>query len=65
VYLTKNPAPDTSAKVKEGFYSLGKLKGNLGDQNYSIPADVNLEEYKGVVIYCRAFSVLFSWASLE
>lgn len=65
VYLTKDSQPDSSDKVKAGFYSLGKLKGNKGNQNYAIPTDVNLEEYKGVAIYCRAFSVLFSWASLK
>ena len=45
--------------------SLGSLKGNKGDQQYEIPASVNLDRYRTVVIWCRAFSVAFGAAKLE
>lgn len=64
VYLTKNPSPSSGGDVKAGFENLGRLKGNQGSQNYEIPADLNLEDFGSVVIYCRAFSVLFSPATL-
>jgi len=64
VYLVKHPNPSTSANVKADFVNLGKLKGNKGNQNYIIPADIDPSEYGSVVIWCRAFSVLFSGASL-
>jgi Electron transfer DM13 len=32
---------------------LGLLKGNQGDQNYDIPASVDLKKYNAVVIYCK------------
>lgn len=32
------------------FVNLGDLKGNVGEQNYEIPADVDLEEFDTVVI---------------
>lgn len=41
---------------------LGALKGNVGNQNYDVPADVDLEGVSSVVIYCRAFSVPFAEA---
>ena len=44
---------------------LGKLKGNLGNQNYEISADVNIELYQSVVIYCVPFHVVFSVAPLS
>jgi hypothetical protein len=44
---------------------LGKLKGNLGDQNYEIPLDVNPADYQSVVIYCQPFHVVFSVAQLQ
>lgn len=47
-----------------GYLDLGSLKGNIGDQNYEIPADVDLAEYGSVVIYCKPFHVVFAVASL-
>ena len=39
--------------------------GNLGNQNYEIPAGVDLSEYQGVVIYCVPFHVVFATATLS
>ena len=64
VYLAKHPDPDNSRQVKAGFLGLGKLKGNMGDQNYAVPAGTKIEDYKSVVIYCQLFGVLFSPAAL-
>lgn len=48
-----------------GFVDLGGLKGNIGDQQYSIPEDVDLARYSSVVIWCRAFSAGFGVAELS
>ena len=48
----------------EGYLDLGQLKGNIGDQNYDIPAGMDLSEYGSVVIYCKPFHVIFSVATL-
>jgi len=42
---------------------LGSLKGNMGNQNYEIPSDVDVADYGGVMIYCMPFHVVFSTAS--
>ena len=63
VYLVAGPAR-TEAEVKD-LVDLGKLKGNVGDQQYRIPKSVDLKRYATVVIWCRAFSVLFARASLR
>ena len=44
---------------------LGALKGNVGDQNYAVPADVRLDRYHAVVIWCRRFTYAFAAASLD
>jgi hypothetical protein len=44
---------------------LGDLKGNTGNQNYAIPANVNLDDVKSVAIYCSRFHVNFGAASLK
>lgn len=65
VYLVPvDPVPSTSGTEIAGYYSLGSLKGNVGDQNYEIPADVDLSQYKSVVIWCQAFAVPFAAAPL-
>jgi len=46
------------------FVNLGELKGNLGDQNYEIPAGVDLAEFNTVEIWCERFSVGFGSAVL-
>lgn len=65
VYLAAHPQPRSRAEVDEGFVSLGRLKGNIGAQNYVIPKAVRLESYRSVVIYCRRFHVVFSTATLK
>lgn len=45
--------------------NLGPLQGNIGDQNYEIPADVDLDVFSFVEIYCERFSVLFGGAQLS
>jgi len=44
---------------------LGPLKGNQGDQNYAVPASVDLKQYDAVVIYCERFHAVFGVAKLE
>ena len=66
VYLAKHPSPTTAGDVTDGgFLSLGKLKGNVGNQNYPIPAGTDVTEYGSVVIWCELFGVLFSPAALS
>jgi hypothetical protein len=47
------------------FVDLGALKANIGNQNYEIPDGTDLAKYKTVVIWCKAFSVLFGSADLK
>jgi hypothetical protein len=43
---------------------LGSLKGNVGNQNYEIPDEVDVSTIERVIVYCVPFSVLFASASL-
>ena len=47
------------------FINLGELKANRGNQNYEIPDDANLDKYNKVLIWCKAFGVLFGSAELS
>jgi len=65
VYLsTAPPDADDAGEFDDDFIDLGDLKGNIGSQNYEIPADVDLDRYQSVVIWCVRFGVAFGAAEL-
>lgn len=57
VYLAK----DQEAKE---FVSLGRLKATEGNINYEVPAGVDAKEYPYVLVWCKAFGVLFNSAHI-
>ena len=66
VYLGKAADATDSDTVKSaGFTNLGPMKGNLGDQNYDIPADLDLAKHHSVTIWCQRFGVNFGTAPLS
>ncbi|MEX0910313.1 MAG: DM13 domain-containing protein [Candidatus Paceibacterota bacterium] len=60
VILAKDPD-----NIKAGYIEIDKLKGNIGNQNYSLESNLNLTEYPYVVIYCKPFAVTFASALLN
>jgi hypothetical protein len=64
VYLAENPIPTDSASLGN-FLDLGELKGNVGSQNYTLPAGTDLAQFQSVVIYCQPFHVVFAVAPLQ
>ncbi|GGN14869.1 hypothetical protein GCM10011609_64290 [Lentzea pudingi] len=65
VYLSPHASGSSEKTFGEGFTSLGKLKGNRGDQVYEIPAGVDVSAIRSVVIWCQRFSAGFAVAPLE
>jgi hypothetical protein len=66
-----DPGPDLRVYLVTGHagnlgdvVDLGGLKGNKGNQQYELPASVDVERHQTVVIWCRAFSVAFGSATL-
>jgi len=65
VWLVAESDIKSSDDVKASqWLSLGQLKGNIGNQNYAIPAATEVSKYQSVVIWCEQFGVLFSPAKL-
>jgi hypothetical protein len=65
VYLVAAADVQDNATVKSaGFVEVGALKGNRGDQNYELPATIDLAQYRTVTIWCKRFSVNFGSAPL-
>ena len=65
VYLSTHPDPRSADDVAQNDYvELGPLKGNIGNQNYLVPAATDIDSIGSVVIWCELFGVLFSPAPL-
>ena len=62
IYLSK----DTGGRYAEAnTVYLGPMKATNGSFNYEIPASVDVSQYKSVVVWCRAFTTLITWADLR
>src|SRR4026209_291677 len=66
VYLVAaDDATDNKSVVNAGFIDLGSIKGNIGDQNYTLGPDADLSKYRAVSVWCKRFSVNFGAAPLS
>ena len=65
VYLSANPVDGPEAAFDDDYVDLGGLQGNLGNQNYEIPADTDLSRYRSLVIWCDRFDSAFGAAPLS
>jgi hypothetical protein len=64
VWLSGNPATGPAGAFADRYVDLGPLKGNVGDQNYAVPATVDVTGYRSVVVWCARFHVPFGAADL-
>lgn len=65
VYMVAaDDANDAATVLHAGFIDLGVIKGNVGDQNYTLGSDVDLSKYRAVSVWCKRFSVNFGTAPL-
>ncbi|MBI2887654.1 MAG: DM13 domain-containing protein [Chloroflexi bacterium] len=65
VLLAGSPDPKNHQDLESGGYvDVAKLKGNVGNQNYPLPRELDPSRYRSVVVYCVPFRVVFSAATL-
>ncbi|MGC9438413.1 DM13 domain-containing protein [Streptomyces sp. WG5] len=64
VYLSTRDPAAVEAGLGDGDIALGRLKGNLGNQNYTVPAGTDLSRFRSAVIWCERFAVSFGAAGL-
>jgi hypothetical protein len=62
--VAADDAKDHATVLRAGFIDLGTIKGNIGDQNYTVGPDVDLSKYRAVSVWCKRFSVNFGTAPL-
>ena len=64
VLLSNNPDVHLTRNIRE-FVELDDLVAFTGDQEYQLPADLDLAEHSVAVIYCKPFNAVFATASLQ
>jgi Electron transfer DM13 len=62
--VAADDAKDNTTVERAGFIDLGTMKGNIGDQNYTLGPDVDLSKYRAVSVWCKRFAVNFGAAAL-
>ncbi len=50
--------------AEDDYVYIADLKSFEGSQGYVLPADINLEDYGSVAIWCAEFNVTFGYADL-
>lgn len=66
VIVTPSPTVTGRDDVRvEGHLDLGDLKGNIGSQNYELPADYTPPDEFSVVVFCVPFQVVFASAEMR
>lgn len=55
----------SSDLTADDIINLGEIKATKGNVNYEIPENTDLNKYNKVLVWCRAFSVLFSYAEFR
>jgi hypothetical protein len=65
VYVSEHPNPASSDELDQGGHNLGSLKATNGSFSYALDPMIDPAKIKSVVIYCKAFSVIFSTAALQ
>jgi hypothetical protein len=61
----EDPLPEQEGADLDDPVDLGELKLIDGEQSYVIPADIPLELYQSVVIWCVPYEVPFIGAALN
>jgi electron transfer DM13 len=59
------PTDEYTGGVPTEYIDLGKIKGNVGGQNYELPAEFDPDVDQLVLVWCKRFSTPFAAASLN
>jgi hypothetical protein len=67
IYLSASVAPLTKEDLSSGTgeFTVALLKGTVGNQQYTIPSELNLSRYKSVVLYSPTIEMVYSYATLR
>ena len=62
--VASEDARDDASVQNSAVVDLGLIKGNIGDQNYTLDSGLDLAKYRTVSVWCKRFSKNFGAAPL-
>ena len=64
VYLSAafNPLTQEEMEQNGSFHNVSELRGNAGNQNYTLAPEIDLSGYNSIVIYSEALGVVIAYA---
>ena len=66
IFLSPLAAADVTGKnATEGSVLISPLESNKGAQSYPLPAEIDLAQFKSIIIHCEQYSKLWSAADLK
>lgn len=65
VFLARDPQPLSALQLEGSSLDLGRLKGNVGNQNYFLPDDHDLSAYQSAVVFCVKFDTTITVATFR
>jgi hypothetical protein len=64
LYVWVLPSEDYDGGTPPEYIDLGKIKGNVGGQNYELPPEFDPTVHRSVLVWCLRFSTPFAAAPL-
>jgi hypothetical protein len=64
LYVWVLPSADYEGGTPPDYIDLGKIKGNVGGQNYELPTNFDPAVHRSVLVWCLRFGVPFAAAPL-
>lgn len=64
LYVWVLPSDDYEGGTPPAYIDLGKIKGNVGGQNYELPSEFDPDVHRSVLVWCLRFAAPFAAAPL-
>lgn len=66
IRLSQLAAPKTTDEVEKApFKTVAPLKATVGNMNYDVPADIDVSQYKSIVIWCEITRNAYAAATIK
>jgi hypothetical protein len=65
IIFTRNPDPLDTSGVGIDYIDIGQLRGNIGAQQYTVPAGVDFNRYPVLALYAPAYDAVLATATLR
>jgi hypothetical protein len=62
--LTLHPAPLMFEELGQNYYDVGRLNATLGNLEYALPSELDVEGFRSIVIYDRQSGIIFAAGSI-